>query len=39
MKGLIDYLGEEQSNQLADLLFKVFRYFAENDAHNSDYEV
>jgi DNA-binding MarR family transcriptional regulator len=33
MKGLIDYLGEQQSNQLADLLFKVFRYFAENDAH------
>jgi DNA-binding MarR family transcriptional regulator len=38
MKGLIDYLGEQQSNQLADLLFKVFRYFAENDAH-SNHEV
>jgi DNA-binding MarR family transcriptional regulator len=33
MKGLIGYLGEQQSNQLADLLFKVFRYFAESDAH------
>jgi DNA-binding MarR family transcriptional regulator len=33
MKRLIDYLGEQQSNQLADLLFKVFRYFAENEAH------
>jgi DNA-binding MarR family transcriptional regulator len=32
MKGLIDYLGEQQSSQLADLLFKVFRYFAESDA-------
>jgi DNA-binding MarR family transcriptional regulator len=35
MRGLIDYLGEEQSNQLADLLFKVFRYFAENDGQSS----
>jgi DNA-binding MarR family transcriptional regulator len=35
MKGLINYLGEQQSNQLADLLFKVFRYFAENEAHVS----
>ena len=34
MKGLIDYLGEEQSNQLADLLFKVFHYFAETNAAN-----
>lgn len=25
--GLIDYLGEEESNQLADLLSKVFLYF------------
>jgi len=33
MKRLIEYLGEQQSNQLADLLFKVFRYFAENEAH------
>jgi hypothetical protein len=33
MKGLINYLGEQQSNQLADLLFKVFRYFAQNEAH------
>jgi DNA-binding MarR family transcriptional regulator len=35
MKGLINYLGEQQSNQLADLLFKVFHYFAENEAHMS----
>jgi hypothetical protein len=33
MRGLIDYLGEQQSSQLADLLFKVFRYFSENEAH------
>jgi DNA-binding MarR family transcriptional regulator len=32
LRGLIDYLGEEQSNQLADLLFKVFRYFNEKEA-------
>jgi len=36
MKGLIDYLGEDQSNQLADLLFKAFRYFSENEAHMND---
>ena len=30
LNGLIDHLGEEQSNQLADLLFKVFRYFSES---------
>jgi len=36
MKGLINYLGEDQSNQLADLLFKVFRYFSENEAHMND---
>jgi DNA-binding MarR family transcriptional regulator len=29
MQGLIDYLGEEESNQLADLLFKVFHYYQE----------
>ena len=29
LAGLIAYLGEEQSNQLADLLVKVFRYFNE----------
>jgi DNA-binding MarR family transcriptional regulator len=38
MKGLINYLGEQQSNQLADLLFKVFHYFAENEAHMSHEE-
>jgi DNA-binding MarR family transcriptional regulator len=37
MRGLIDYLGEEQSNQLADLLFRVFHYFAEKNA-DSYYE-
>ena len=29
LNGLIEYLGEEQSNQLAELLFKVFRYYNE----------
>ncbi|MDO7786653.1 MarR family transcriptional regulator [Desulforamulus aquiferis] len=29
--GLVEYLGEEQSNQLADLLSKVFTYFKEQD--------
>jgi DNA-binding MarR family transcriptional regulator len=29
LHGLIEYLGEEDSNQLADLLFKVFRYYEE----------
>ncbi|MCL5257564.1 MAG: MarR family winged helix-turn-helix transcriptional regulator [Chloroflexi bacterium] len=32
---LIDYLGEEQSNQLADLLSKVFHYYDENGANVS----
>lgn len=32
INGLIEYLGEEQSNQLADLLSKVFRYFNEREA-------
>ena len=32
MHGLIEYLGEEQSNQLADLLSKVLRYFDEREA-------
>jgi DNA-binding MarR family transcriptional regulator len=30
--GLIEYLGEEQSNQLAELLSKAFRYFSEKEA-------
>jgi DNA-binding MarR family transcriptional regulator len=30
--GLIEYLGEEQSNQLAELLSKTFRYFSEKEA-------
>jgi DNA-binding MarR family transcriptional regulator len=30
--GLIEYLGEEQSNQLAELLSKVFHYFHEKSA-------
>ena len=29
LRGLIEYLGEEQSNQLAELLAKAFRYFNE----------
>jgi DNA-binding MarR family transcriptional regulator len=32
INGLIEYLGEEQSNQLADLLSKAFRYFNEREA-------
>lgn len=31
LHGLIAYLGEEQSDQLADLLFKAFRYFHERE--------
>jgi DNA-binding MarR family transcriptional regulator len=31
-EGLMEYLGEEQSNQLAELLSKVFRYFNEKAA-------
>ncbi len=30
-RGLADYLGEEQSNQLAELLVKAFRYFREKE--------
>ncbi len=30
--GLVEYLGEEQSNQLAELLSKAFRYFGEREA-------
>ncbi len=36
INGLIEYLGEEESNHLADLLFKVFRYYNEQ-ASNADY--
>ncbi len=32
VRGLIEYLGEEQSNQLVDLLSKAFHYFAEREA-------
>ncbi len=35
MGELITYLGEEQSDQLADLLFKVFRYFDEKETSMS----
>ena len=31
IKGLVEYLGEEESHQLAELLFKVFRYFSERE--------
>jgi DNA-binding MarR family transcriptional regulator len=30
--GLVKYLGEEQSNQLAELLAKAFRYFGERES-------
>jgi DNA-binding MarR family transcriptional regulator len=30
--GLIEYLGEEQSNQLVELLSRTFRYFSEKEA-------
>ena len=32
INGLIEYLGEEQSNQLAELLSRVFRYYSEKAA-------
>jgi DNA-binding MarR family transcriptional regulator len=32
MKGLAEHLGAEDSTRLADLLFKVFRYFSEQEA-------
>ena len=32
LQGLIDYLGEEDSERLADLLFKVLRYLEERRA-------
>jgi DNA-binding MarR family transcriptional regulator len=35
MNGLIEYLGEEQSDQLADLLSKVFLYFSEKQASDA----
>jgi DNA-binding MarR family transcriptional regulator len=31
LSGLMEYLGEEQSNQLADLLSKAFHYFNEKE--------
>ena len=36
MKGLMEHLGEQQSNQLADLLFQAYRYFAGSDAATYD---
>lgn len=36
MQGLVEYLGEEQSNQLADLLSTVFRYFSEKEAREAN---
>lgn len=35
LNGLIAYLGEEQSNQLAELLTKVFTYFSEKEENFS----
>jgi len=32
LRGLIEYLGEEQSNQLAELLTEVFHYYSEKAA-------
>jgi DNA-binding MarR family transcriptional regulator len=32
LEGLIDYLGEEDSNELADLLLKAYRYYSEKAA-------
>ena len=37
MNGLIEYLGEEQSNQLAELLSKVLHYFSEREANVASY--
>jgi DNA-binding MarR family transcriptional regulator len=31
IKGLVEYLGDEQSDQLAELLAKVFHYFSERE--------
>lgn len=33
LQGLIEYLGEEESSQLVELLSKVFRYFSEQEAN------
>lgn len=33
LQGLIEFLGEEESNQLIELLSKVFRYFSEQEAN------
>ncbi len=32
--GLVEYLGEEQSNQLAELLSKAFHYFGEREVRS-----
>jgi DNA-binding MarR family transcriptional regulator len=32
IKGLVEYLGEEESHQFAELLFKAFHYFSEREA-------
>jgi len=31
VKGVVEYLGEEESNQFAELLVKVFHYFSERE--------
>ena len=33
LQGLIEYLGEEESDQLIELLSKVFRYFSEQEVN------
>lgn len=36
-QGLVEYLGDEQSNQLADLLYKASRYFREQETDEYDF--
>jgi len=36
ISGLIEYLGEEESNQLADLMYKVFSYYNEKAASENN---
>ena len=33
VKGLVEFLGEEESDQLAELLFRVFHYFSEREVN------
>lgn len=39
-QGLITFLGEDDSNQLAELLTKVFQYYLEEERHNdADWDI